>query len=176
MQMLIQLVKKMTLKNVKKQYKIIGIVVLVVLVVSLAAGITLNTQPKTSESELKTAVISYRGSTCEAPVFVAYEKGFFRDEGLDVTLIKQAFDQQKTSLDSGQIDAAQANYAWFRPIEQGLQLKITGGLHTGCVSLVTPGDSSIKTLADLKGKAVGVDAIGGTPQIALTAKLKRTRH
>jgi NitT/TauT family transport system substrate-binding protein len=75
-------------------------------------------------------------------------------------------------LDSGQIDAAQANYAWFRPIEQGLHLKLTGGLHTGCVSLVTPGDSNIKTIADLKGKAVGVDAIGGAPQIALTAKLK----
>lgn len=154
------------------KYKIIGIVIVAVLAVSLAAGIALNTKPPTSESGLKKAVVSYAGGTCEAPVYIAYEKGFFRDEGLDVTLVKAGFEQLKISLDTGEIDATQANFAWFKPIEQNLNIKLTAGIHTGCISLVTPGDSGIKTIADLKGKAVGVDSIGGGPQIALSAKLR----
>ncbi len=169
--LLSRLVIQMALKNVKKQYKIIVVVILVVLVVSLAAGIALTTQP-TNESGLKTAVISYAGGTCEAPVYIAYEKGFFRDEGLNVTLVKAGFEQLKVSLDSGAIDATQANFAWFKPIEQGLNIKLTAGIHTGCISLVTPSNSGIKTIADLKGKAVGIDSIGGGPQIALSAKLR----
>jgi NitT/TauT family transport system substrate-binding protein len=162
----------MALQNAKKHIKIIGVVVIAVLVVSIAAGITLTTQPKTSENTSNNAVISYAGGTCEAPVYVAYEKGFFKDEGLNVTLIKAGFEQLKISLDSGAIDATQANFAWFKPIEQGLNIKLTAGIHTGCISLVTPSTSGIKTIADLKGKAVGVDSIGGGPQIALSAKLR----
>jgi NitT/TauT family transport system substrate-binding protein len=147
------------------QIKIIGIVVVMVLVVSFAAGIILNTQ------QAKT-VISYAGGTCKAPIYVAYQKGFFKDEGLDVDLVQAGFDQLKLSLDSGDIDATQANFAWFKPIEQGLNIKLTAGIHTGCISLVTPSNSGIQTIADLKGKAVGVDSIGGGPQIALSAKLR----
>ncbi len=156
----------------KNRYKIIGIIILVVLVVSLAAGIALNNQSQPGEGQLKKTVISYAGGTCEAPVYVAYQKGFFKDEGLDVELTKAGFEQLKLSLDSGEIDATQANFAWFKPIEQGLNIKLTAGIHTGCISLVTPADSGIKTIADLKGKAVGVDSIGGGPQIALSAKLR----
>src|SRR5262249_15360838 len=32
--------------------------------------------------------VGYIGLTCEAPIFTAYEKGFFREEGLDVSLVK----------------------------------------------------------------------------------------
>ncbi|HSV49488.1 MAG TPA: ABC transporter substrate-binding protein [Candidatus Acidoferrales bacterium] len=156
----------------KNQYKIIGIVILAILVISIAAGITLVTQPQTNNTGLKTAVISYAGGTCEAPVFIAYEKGFFKDEGLNVTLIQAGFEQLKISLDSGAIDATQANFAWFKPIEQGFNIKLAAGIHTGCISLVTPNNSGIHSIADLKGKAVGVDSIGGGPQIALSAKLR----
>ena len=161
----------MALTKIKNNKKI-SIVILAVLIVSLVAGIALSLQQQGSATTLKKTVISYAGGTCEAPTFVAYQKGFFKDEGLDVELVQAGFEQLKTSLDSGKIDATQANFAWFKPIEQGLNIKLTAGIHTGCISLVTPGNSSVKTLADLKGKAVGVDAIGGGPQIALSAKLR----
>src|SRR5262245_17488330 len=32
--------------------------------------------------------VGYIGLTCEAPIFSAYENGFFREEGLDVEFIK----------------------------------------------------------------------------------------
>jgi NitT/TauT family transport system substrate-binding protein len=75
-------------------------------------------------------------------------------------------------LDAGTIDAALSNIAWFKPIEQGLNIRLTAGVHTGCIAAVTPPDSGIKEIADLKGKTIGVDAIGGGPQIALSAKLR----
>ena len=121
---------------------------------------------------LKKTVISYAGGTCEAPTFVAFQKGFFKEEGLDVELVKSSFDQLRQGLDAGTIDATMANFAWFKPIEQGLNIKLTGGIHTGCISAVTPKDSGITSIKDLKGKIIGVDAIGGGPQIALSAALR----
>jgi NitT/TauT family transport system substrate-binding protein len=95
-----------------------------------------------------------------APTFVAFQKGFFKAEGLDVELVQMAFDQLKQGLTTGKVDAAQANFAWFKPIEQGMNIKLVAGIHTGCIKAVTPSDSGIKTIADLKGKTIGVDAIG----------------
>lgn len=118
------------------------------------------------------AVISYAGGTCEAPTFVALHKGFFEEEGLKVELIQTGFDQLKLGLDKGTIDAALSNIAWFKPIEQGLQIRLTAGVHTGCIAAVAPPNSGINGIADLKGKTIGVDAIGGGPQIALSAKLR----
>jgi len=34
--------------------------------------------------------IGYIGLTCEAPIFTAYEKGFFKEEGLEPELVKCA--------------------------------------------------------------------------------------
>jgi len=118
------------------------------------------------------AVISYAGGTCEAPTFVAFHKGFFEEEGLKVELIQTGFDQLRLGLDTGTIDAALSNIAWFKPIEQGLQIRLTAGVHTGCIAAVAPPNSGINSVADLKGKTIGVDAIGGGPQIALSTKLR----
>lgn len=176
----------------KRWHKLAGLVLSIGVLLSIAAGCSSSgsenpsTAPDTSgtsdvsnassapseTNQLKKVVISYAGGTCEAPVYVAYHKGFFEEEGLDVELIQAGFDQLKLSLDSGDIDATQANFAWFKPIEQGLNIKLTAGIHTGCIKAVTPADSGIKSIADLKGKAIGVDSIGGGPQIALSAKLR----
>ena len=32
--------------------------------------------------------IGFIGLTCEAPIYTAYEKGFFKDEGLEPELVK----------------------------------------------------------------------------------------
>ena len=47
----------------------------------------------------------------------------------------------------------------LQPIENGLPIKFTTGLHTGCTKLLVPGDSDIKSIADLKGKKIGVPGL-----------------
>src|ERR1051326_7243978 len=45
--------------------------------------------------------VGYIGLTCEAPIFTAYEKGFFKEEGLDVTLVKCEWANYKDVLALG---------------------------------------------------------------------------
>lgn len=122
---------------------------------------------------LKKVTFAYAGGTCEAPIYTAIEKGFFKEEGLDVELIQQDFETLKSGIASGKVDGTVGNFAWFKPIEQGLDVKLTGGLHAGCIQLVTPSDSGITSVKDLKGKTIGVDVIGGGPQITLSIALKQ---
>ncbi len=127
----------------------------------------------TGEKKLKKITVAYAGGTCEAPAFVAYHNGIFKEEGLDVNFVQMGFEDLKSGLASGKVSGTVGNFAWFKPIEQGLQIKITGGLHAGCINAVAPPDSGIASIADLKGKTIGVDAIGGGPMIILSIELKK---
>lgn len=110
--------------------------------------------------------IGYFGNTCEVPVYAAYEKGFFKEEGLDVELIKGDANSLKEALAAGKIDATDGLLMqWLKPIESGLNIKFTAGLHTGCIQVLSKPDSKIKSVKDLKGKVIGVPAIGGGPMI-----------
>ena len=94
----------------------------------------------------------------------AYEKGFFKQEGLDAELVPQEFDVQKDALATGKIDAALGLLdKWLKPLEQGLDAKFTAGLHHGCIQLLVPVNSPIKSIKDLKGKRIGVPVIGDGP-------------
>jgi NitT/TauT family transport system substrate-binding protein len=103
------------------------------------------------------------GSACGAPSYIALEKGFFAEEGLDVTLVAGNFETQKAGLASGKFYVANGDFNFFPSIVEGLDLKIIAGLHEGCIKLIVPPDSTIKEAKDLKGKTIGVDQIGGTP-------------
>lgn len=103
------------------------------------------------------------GGACGAPSYIAYEKGFFKEEGLDVELVSGTLDENKAGLQTGEFTVTNGDFQWFPSIQQGMDLKIIGGLHYGCIKLVVPPNSKIKTAKDLKGKKIGVDEIGGTP-------------
>lgn len=111
------------------------------------------------------------GAVCGAPAYVAYEKGFFKEEGLDVELVSGTLDENKTGLATGEFVVTNGDFQWFPSIQQGMNLKVIGGLHKGCIKIVLPPNSPIKTAADLKGKNIGVDEIGGTPMSVATIVL-----
>lgn len=111
------------------------------------------------------------GGACGAPSYVAFEKGFFAEEGLDVELVSGTLDELKTGLVTGEFTVTNGDFQYFPSIQQGMDLKIIGGLHKGCIRLVVPPNSSIKTAKDLAGKRIGVDEIGGTPMSVATIVL-----
>lgn len=125
---------------------------------------------KTRDGLIKVTLGTYNG-TCEAPLYVGVENGIFKKHGLDVTVVNINADTLKEGLASGKIDGAQISGGMFKAMEQGLEIKLTNGIHTGCIEGVVPVNSSIKSVKDLKGKKIGIDSIGGVPMVLLSVEL-----
>jgi NitT/TauT family transport system substrate-binding protein len=108
--------------------------------------------------------VGFFGTICEAPLFAAYEQGFFKEEGLDVEMVRGDANTLRDGLALNKIDVTDGVLMqWIKPIEQGLNVKFTAGIHTGCIQILAGTKSNIRTVKDLAGKRVGVPAIGGGP-------------
>ncbi len=112
----------------------------------------------------KRVKIGYIGLTCEAPIYTAYEKGYFKDEGLEPELVKCSWASYKDNLALGSYDITHHLVMYFlKPIEQGLNVRFLGGVHTGCLRVQTGVNSPIHKIQDLKGKRIGVPGMGTPP-------------
>src|SRR4051794_14299158 len=108
--------------------------------------------------------IVYLGLTCEPPIFVAYEKGYFKEEGLDVELVKSDWDSMRDGLGLGRFHATHHLVMYMmKPMEAGLDVKLTGGIHTGCLRLQAGKKTGIQSARQLKGKKIGVTHMGSPP-------------
>src|SRR5437764_2998074 len=118
--------------------------------------------------------IGYIGLTCEAPIYVAFEKGFFKEEGLEPELVKCAWANYKDTLALGGYDITQHLVMYFlKPIEQGLDVRFLAGIHRGCLRVQAGVKTNIHTIEDLKGKRIGVPGMG-TPPFVFANRVFRT--
>ena len=100
--------------------------------------------------------IGFIGLTCEAPIYTAYEKGFFKDEGLEPELVKCSWAAYKDNLALGAYDITHHLVMYFmKPIEQGLDVRFLGGVHTGCLRVQTGVDSPIDGTSSTPGNEIG---------------------
>jgi sulfonate transport system substrate-binding protein len=110
--------------------------------------------------------VGYIGITCEAPIFCAVENGFFKEEGLEVELVKCEWSKYKDVLALGGFDITHHLIMYLlKPIEQGLDVKFTAGIHQGCLRIQSAIGGNIKTVQDLRGKRIGVPGMGTPPFI-----------
>jgi NitT/TauT family transport system substrate-binding protein len=132
----------------------------------MPALVSAGTSAEPKQAPLRKIVIAHVGGTCDSTVFIAKTQGFFREEGFDAELVLGDWNFIKEGLAFGRITATQGlvmNY--LKPIEQGLDARFTAGTHRGCLHILAPEKSSIKTAADLKGKRIGVPSLGSSPWV-----------
>jgi NitT/TauT family transport system substrate-binding protein len=96
---------------------------------------------------------------CTAAVPVAMKKGFFQRYNLDVSYINfgGSTDQLLEAIASGKADGATGMaLRWLKPLEQGFDVKLVAGLHSGCMHMLTSKTSGVTDLSGLRGKTIGV--------------------
>src|ERR1700745_3317744 len=78
--------------------------------------------------------VGYIGLTCEAPIFSAVENGFFKEEGVEVEMGKCGGGNSREAPPLGGYAITHPLVMYFpKPIEQGLDVRFTAGIHKGCL-------------------------------------------
>lgn len=108
--------------------------------------------------------------TSSAPLFIALEKGFFEDEGLDAKAKWFEAAQPISVATAGgdvQVGATGITASLYNMVASGEELVIVadkGREQEGYSSsaLLVPNDSTVATIEDLKGKKIGITQTGST--------------
>ncbi|MCJ2056942.1 ABC transporter substrate-binding protein [Methylobacterium sp. J-048] len=96
---------------------------------------------------------------CTAAAPVAKEQGIFAKHGLDVEFVNfgGATEALLEAIATGKADAGIGMaLRWLKPLEQGFDVRITAGLHGGCLRLLAGKSSGITDIASLKGKTIAI--------------------
>ena len=126
-----------------------------------------------SDSGVTHLRFAYHGNLCGAPIYMAIENGYFADENIELEQVTVDAAHVGEAIGADQVDVGMELLGkMLQPIENGLPIKFTTGLHTGCTKLLVPGGSNIKSIADLKGKKIGVPGLAD----AATVISKRSLH
>lgn len=113
-----------------------------------------------SDSGVTHLRFAYHGNLCGAPIYMAIENGYFADENIELEQVTVDAAHVGEAIGADQVDVGMELLGkMLQPIENGLPIKFTTGVHTGCQKLLVPDDSDIKTVADLKGKNIGVPGL-----------------
>lgn len=105
------------------------------------------------------------------PYYAALSQGFFKDQGLDVTVVQLASPVAITALSKDEVQ--------FMTVPSDAVTGVTKGLPDRIVYLlwdkapwVLIGKTSYNSIADLKGKTIAVHPAGSSPEAFLQAGLK----
>lgn len=132
---------------------------------SSAASVKQSEQQNGGNTELTTIQIPAKdGSLCGAPLFIAQELGFYKEEGIKAELTTADVETRKIGLNNGTIPVVNGDFQFFQSIENGVKVKIVDGLHYGCIKFIVRNDSTLSKPEDFKGKKIAVNEIGDTPQ------------
>jgi NitT/TauT family transport system substrate-binding protein len=128
-------------------------------------------QPASATEEV---LVSYAGpSITFLPAEVARQRGFFREQNLDVKLLLTRSEVDRAALASGNIDFTLRAGSTFVSAARGLPVKIVllGTMRPFWGLVVRP---EVKSVAELKGKSMGVPGLLGSQQISAKFILKQS--
>ena len=98
------------------------------------------------------------------PAGVALRKGYFRDEGLDVEVIRMNTPNTITALITGDIGYTLLLGSVIRGALRGMPLRVVASLLDSPTHAVVT-KTETKSLKELRGKAIGIGNFGGTDEV-----------
>jgi len=117
-----------------------------------------------SQAAAQILKIGWVYAMANAPILIAQEKGYFKQQGLDVVIIKfKNGPMAHQALSAGELDMAYIGstpvYHWFA---RGMDSRILAKVNFGQAAMLIRSDSDIKNVSDLKHKKIaGVKAGSG---------------
>lgn len=177
-----------------KKGKILSLILSVIMVATIAVGCgtkenvasetttpgneTTSQDTTKASKDLKTVSIQIDGSAVPyyAPLYIAQEKGYFAENGLNVEFYYAAAADIVKNVAAGNVEFGFPNAdAVVAAKAQRIPVKV---VHTtyqeGLGAIIFKSDSGIKTPADLKGKKVAVTSLGSANYFQLKAALKNS--
>lgn len=126
-----------------------------------------------AQGSLQRVVVTYSSrSIASIDLFIAQERGFFREEGLDPQLVQVRATAAIAAVVSGEVHALGSIGSAIRAVQRGAPVKVLA------VSLRRPlfwlvSRPELKSFADLKGKVMGTTTLGGSQHTAGVRLLRR---
>ncbi len=103
---------------------------------------------------------------------VASKRGFFRDEGLDVEIIRMNANVSVTALSTGDIDYTMIFASVVRGALRGMPMRVVASFMDSSTHLLIA-RPEYKSLKDLKGKTLAVSTFGATSDVAARMMFKQ---
>ena len=150
----------------------------------LAAGLAAAALATTAAAQTVTVTVGAASTTSDAPIYIAEKKGYFRDEGIDVTVTNfRSASDMVAPLGAGQLDAGagSASAGLYNAVTRGIKIKIVADKASsppgyGATKILIRKDhvdsGRFKEVKDLKGMRVAMNAPGVSNTATLNALLK----
>ena len=109
--------------------------------------------------ETTSVTLAKTPALCNAPQFIAEE--LLRAEGFTEIRFVETIEPE-SAIGAGKVDFSMSYASRFvAAIDAGEPVTLLGGIMVGCFELF--GGDNVRSIGDLKGKSVGVQAIGSQP-------------
>jgi ABC-type nitrate/sulfonate/bicarbonate transport system substrate-binding protein len=104
---------------------------------------------------------------------VASKRGFFKDEGLDVEVIRMNANVSIPALSTGDIDYTMVFASVIRGALRGLPIKVVASFMDSSTHMLIARPEH-KAVKDLKGKILGVSTFGATADVAARMMIRHS--
>jgi len=159
------------INQIKKSWLV---VVLLVVVTIIGFKLVNNKPVEKIATELPKIKLAYNINSLDTvPLIIALQKGYFKENGIEVDLTQVTGSDGAVAASSGQVDMVIVSAPrLYGPIDKGAPIKMLSPMsNTNSEVFVRP-NSNIKTLKDLEGKKVSFGPAGGAKELFFKSILK----